>query len=66
MFYSRPSSETNSELHLPLLCLLCCVNLSSTQALRDGLAAEGLAAKVIYSGGIDVDVLAQVGDRVIG
>lgn len=31
------------------------------QALRDGLAAAGLAAKVIYSGGIDVDILAQVG-----
>jgi hypothetical protein len=31
------------------------------QALRDGLASAGLAAKVIYSGGIDVDILAQVG-----
>jgi hypothetical protein len=30
------------------------------QALRDGLASQGLAAKVIYSGGVDVDVLAQV------
>jgi hypothetical protein len=31
------------------------------QALRDDLASAGLAAKVIYSGGIDVDILAQVG-----
>uniref|UniRef100_A0A383VZ45 Sucrose-phosphatase n=1 Tax=Tetradesmus obliquus TaxID=3088 RepID=A0A383VZ45_TETOB len=29
------------------------------QGLREGLAAAGLAAKVIYSGGVDVDVLAQ-------
>jgi hypothetical protein len=29
------------------------------QGLRDSLAAAGLAAKVIYSGGVDVDVLAQ-------
>jgi hypothetical protein len=28
--------------------------------LRDGLSAAGLAAKVIYSGGVDVDILAQV------
>lgn len=27
--------------------------------LRDALRGAGLAAKVIYSGGIDVDVLAQ-------
>ena len=31
------------------------------QALRDDLASAGLAAKVIYSGGVDVDILAQVG-----
>jgi hypothetical protein len=29
------------------------------QGLRESLAAAGLAAKVIYSGGVDVDVLAQ-------
>lgn len=29
------------------------------QGLREALAAAGLAAKVIYSGGVDVDVLAQ-------
>eukprot|EP00878_Enallax_costatus_P000447 GHUV01000538.1.p1 GENE.GHUV01000538.1~~GHUV01000538.1.p1 ORF type:complete len:517 (+),score=116.35 GHUV01000538.1:170-1552(+) len=29
------------------------------QQLRDSLAAAGLAAKVIYSGGVDVDILAQ-------
>ena len=29
------------------------------QGLRDSLAAAGLAAKVIYSGGMDVDILAQ-------
>lgn len=29
------------------------------QQLRDSLAAAGLAAKVIYSGGLDVDILAQ-------
>lgn len=40
-----------------VMCRVCCVS----QALRDGLAAAGLAAKVIYSGGIDVDILAQVG-----
>ena len=28
------------------------------QGLRDALAAAGLAAKVVYSGGVDVDVLA--------
>lgn len=38
-----------------------CMCLSLLQALRDGLASAGLAAKVIYSGGIDVDILAQVG-----
>lgn len=30
-------------------------------ALRAGLAEAGVAAKVVYSGGVDVDVLAQVG-----
>lgn len=29
------------------------------QHLRESLAAAGLAAKVIYSGGVDVDVLAE-------
>jgi hypothetical protein len=31
------------------------------EGLRSDLAAAGVAAKVVYSGGIDVDVLAQVG-----
>lgn len=30
------------------------------QSLKEGLSAAGLSAKVIYSGGIDVDILAQV------
>jgi hypothetical protein len=45
-------------MYLP--CLVCCMMRCCGQALRDGLAAAGLAAKVIYSGGIDVDILAQV------
>jgi hypothetical protein len=33
------------------------------QGLRESLAAAGLAVKVIYSGGVDVDVLAQGAGR---
>jgi hypothetical protein len=35
-------------------------------ALKGELAAAGLRAKVIYSGGVDVDILAEVGGAGVG